>query len=888
MDRLSQLTTALADRYRIERELGAGGMATVYLAHDLRHDRPVAIKVLHPELAAALGGERFLSEIKTTARLQHPHILPLLDSGEADGLLYYVMPYVPGETLRARLERENQLPIADALRIAREAADALGAAHAVGIIHRDIKPENILLQGGHALVADFGIALAVQSAGGQRMTQTGLSLGTPQYMSPEQAMGEKTVDARTDVYALGAVTYEMLTGEPPFTGTSVQAIVAKLLTDTPRPLTELRKSVPVHVESAVLAALEKLPADRIATAPAFASALEDTGFATTSRRTTARTIRGTPAVPNRWLWLALGLSVALAVISTFFRLQRSAVAPSQQRIVLWQYRIPDPLAPGARFVGIQAAIAPDGSSIVFADSTSDGYVLMRKVRESSEPVVLAGTTGGVSPFFSPDGEWIGYLTVDGKLKKVPVDGGGSITLTENVSTDYKAGAWLEDGTIVYVATRQVRELVRVSAAGAVLAPLRLPARGATIASVWPLPESRGVLFTACGGNCALGSSVWRYDFAGDSASQLVPRAFGVWYTAEAGQLLYTAREGGLFAMRFDPASGDPPSAPVPVLDGVEPGSFTLSASGAALFLRDPAAGSPSELVWVTRDGRTEPVDTAWHGRFEYPALSPDGRSLAVSLRERTTDLWIRQADGNKRRINHDGAANWRASWAPDGQSLTFVSVRNPDDPNGVEAWRVRSDGMAGAELVHRARYGIWETELSRDGAWLALRLDEEGLDGNVRFRRVAGDTALQPFLVDTSVTLSIALSPDSRWLAYTSNRVGQRIEIFVAAFPSGASVYQISNGGGTEPRWSRDGRELYFESGGRLMVVPVSTGSAFNAGTPRPLFSLQGYRRARNRPQYDVGPDGRFVMIRESGRSATRGVVYAENWFAELLARVRR
>src|SRR5438046_7945412 len=195
-------------------------MASVYLAHDIRHDRDVAIKVLHPELAAALGGDRFLREIKTTAKLQHPHILPLLDSGEADGLLYYVMPYVSGETLRTRLERERQLPIHDAVRIASEVADALGAAHALGIIHRDIKPENILLQGGHALVADFGIALAVQSAGGARMKQTGLSLGTPQYMAPEQAMGEKALDARADVYALGCVTYEMLVGEPPFTGAS--------------------------------------------------------------------------------------------------------------------------------------------------------------------------------------------------------------------------------------------------------------------------------------------------------------------------------------------------------------------------------------------------------------------------------------------------------------------------------------------------------------------------------------------------------------------------------------------------------------------------------------------------------------------------------------------
>ena len=233
MTTADRISTALAGRYRVEREIGVGGMAAVFLAHDEKHDREVAIKVLHPDLGAALGGERFLAEIKTTAKLQHPHILPLLDSGEADALLYYVMPFVAGETLRARLERERQLPIDDALRIAREVADALGAAHTLGIVHRDIKPENILLQSGHALVADFGIALAVQQARGARMTQTGLSLGTPQYMSPEQAMGDRNVDARADIYALGAVTYEMLTGEPPFTGASVQAIVAKVMNAEP-------------------------------------------------------------------------------------------------------------------------------------------------------------------------------------------------------------------------------------------------------------------------------------------------------------------------------------------------------------------------------------------------------------------------------------------------------------------------------------------------------------------------------------------------------------------------------------------------------------------------------------------------------------------------------
>jgi serine/threonine-protein kinase len=272
-DLLTRLSAALAGRYAIERELGRGGMATVFLAQDQKHHRPVALKVLSPELAAALGAERFLREIEIAARLHHPHILPLYDSGEADGLLYYVMPLAEGESLRERLEREKQLPVEDALLIAREVADALSYAHSHDVVHRDIKPENILLESGHAVVADFGIARAITAAGGETLTATGIAIGSPAYMSPEQAAGSKDLDGRSDLYSLGCVLYEMLAGQPPFTGPTVESVVHQQLAVEPHPITSLRPAVPAEVAAALARALAKTPADRFNPVALFAEAL---------------------------------------------------------------------------------------------------------------------------------------------------------------------------------------------------------------------------------------------------------------------------------------------------------------------------------------------------------------------------------------------------------------------------------------------------------------------------------------------------------------------------------------------------------------------------------------------------------------------------------------
>jgi len=308
-----RLTAALADRYRIERELGQGGMATVYLAQDLKHDRRVALKVLKPELAAVLGAERFVVEIKTTASLQHPHILPLFDSGTADGFLFYVMPFIEGETLRDKLNRETQLGVDEAVRIAREVADALDYAHGKGVIHRDIKPENILLANGRPMVADFGIALAVSAAAGGRMTETGLSLGTPHYMSPEQATADKEITGRSDVYSLASVLYEMLAGQPPHLGGSAQQIIMKIIAEPVQPVTALRKSVPPNVAAALAQALEKLPADRFESAKAFAEALANPVFVHRSGVSTTSGAYGTPRSWNRITIAMSALAAALAL-----------------------------------------------------------------------------------------------------------------------------------------------------------------------------------------------------------------------------------------------------------------------------------------------------------------------------------------------------------------------------------------------------------------------------------------------------------------------------------------------------------------------------------------------------------------------------------------------
>jgi tRNA A-37 threonylcarbamoyl transferase component Bud32 len=429
----------LAERYRIARELGQGGMATVYLAEDLKHKRKVALKVLKPELAAVLGADRFVQEITTTASLQHPHILPLFDSGTADGFLFYVMPFIEGETLRDKLNRETQLGVDEAVRIAREVADALDYAHGKGVIHRDIKPENILIQNGRPMVADFGIALAVSAAAGGRMTETGLSLGTPHYMSPEQATAEKEISARSDVYSLGSVLYEMLAGQPPHSGGSAQQIIMKIIAEPVETVTRYRKSVPTNVAAALAKALEKLPADRFESAKDFSAALASPHFGEDTLAVAAGVRR-----LGDWRWpLAAGLVVGVTAGAAAIMVLGSGGANDANAVQLVQRTY-------ARETIYQARWAADAKTILYTSIGTDGTPSVRIIRaEYPEPqrfgpdsahLLAVSSTNEVALLLHP--RLVGQRVFRGTLARVSIGGGAPREIVENV----QEADWSPDGS----------------------------------------------------------------------------------------------------------------------------------------------------------------------------------------------------------------------------------------------------------------------------------------------------------------------------------------------------------------------------------------------------------------------------------------------------------
>jgi Tol biopolymer transport system component len=895
MAALSHLTTALSDRYRIERELGAGGMATVYLAQDLKHDREVAIKVLRPELAAVIGAERFLSEIKTTANLQHPHILPLHDSGEADGFLFYVMPFVEGETLRNRINREKQLPVADAVRIGTEVASALDYAHRHNVIHRDIKPENILLHDGRALVADFGIALAASKAGGTRMTETGMSLGTPHYMSPEQAMGEREITARSDVYALGCVLYELLTGDPPFTGSTAQAIVARVVTETPRPMAPQRHTIPPHVEAAVLTALEKLPADRFATAAEFAEALTDPGYV--PRTTGASAISGGALPPSaRTRTLVGGLGAAVALLAALAAWGWLRPAPPQ-RVLRFSMGLPPDQAMRQGILGVNLAISPDGRRIVYVGPGNGGDQLWVRERDRLDATPLPGTTGAVNPYFSPDGHRIAYSAgVNFDLKVASVTGGPPITLTRAGGGSGGGGAWGPDGWIYFDSPFGIS---RVQADGG-SPELFIPYDSAAheIGHAWPaaLPNGRGLLYRSRRNLDPTDFEIVAFDFKTRERHVLTKGLVARFI--EPGYLVFLRADGAVLAAPFDQDKLGLTGPAVPLFEGVMTKPFgsadiAISPSGTLAYVPGLAstAGGVAELVYVNREGGVTPLNPPVSfnpSSNRGLSLSPDGTRIALDVvGVASPDVWIKQLPaGPLSRLTFDGIASTRPTWTPDGRSVLYLSTPDSGLPS---VWKRRADGSTAAELVWRVPgRQMAEALLSGDGQWLIYRIIQPDGNRDIYGVRPGRDTTPMPLLTGPFMEQGAALSPDGRWLAYTSNESGQD-EIFVRPFPNtNAGRWQISTRGGSAAHWAHSGRELFFEgANGDFMVVPITPGATLSPGEPRRLFPLGGALfGSAIVPYYDLTPnDKRFVMVRLAAVNQAPGagqLVVVENWVEEL------
>ncbi len=873
-DLQQRITAALADRYVIERKLGAGGMATVYLAEDIKHHRKVAVKVLRPELTAVLGAERFLNEITVTANLQHPHILALHDSGEADSFLYYVMPYVEGESLRDKLNREKQLSIEETIQITKTVASALDYAHRRQVIHRDVKPENILLQDGQALVADFGIALAVRAAGGMRLTETGLSLGTPHYMSPEQATADRELDGRSDLYSLACVTYEMLAGQPPFVAPNAQAVVAKILAEDPDSVTAHRRSVPLHMDAALQKALAKLPADRFGDAMKFVDAL--TGpFAASTLTTSAAVSSIRPVRRQVWTWPVLALATIVALWGWFRpRPTREASVPARFAV-----RLP-PNAQLGNAGGNRVVISPDGRTIGYIGEGPEGRILYLRSMGELDSRPLPGTENASDPFFSPDSRWVGFDRLD-QMWKISLDGGAPVPIA---SDGLRGASWGEDNTIIYSPSRRAG-LSLISADGGspvVLTSADTAARETD--HIYPtfLPDGRAALFTTVFGTAGE-ARVSVVDLQTRVVRHLAEGRSPV-YT-ESGHILYASRDGVLRAAPFDLDRLELTGPGVPVEEGLSTdrvmAEYALARNGTLVYASIDAEASRS-LVLVDRQGGERVIATPVSPSFG-PRFSRDGRLIAVHLLDGGGGtIWTYASQGTEFSKLTLGGQNFYPSWTPDGR---YVSYTKRDTEEGTNIYRRRADGAAVEEQVFHSERQQWETSWAPNGRQVVVRENSSETGRDLWLWTLDADGGPEPLVRTPANERSPAVSPNGRFLAYVSDETGHS-QVYVQPFPHGDGRWQVSPEGGTEPVWAPDGRELYYRQGDAILAVSIRTDPVFSPGIPEVI--LRGpYATNSTHTNFDVHPDGkRFVMIKV--REGAAQLVVIVNWLEMLRGSIGR
>ncbi len=890
----------LLGHYEIMSPLGTGGMGQVYQARDTTLDRDVAIKVLAEDFADDAGRlARFEREAKLLASLNHPNIATIHGFDESDGVHFIAMELVEGQSLAERIEDSGRIEIDEALEIARRIALALEAAHEAGVIHRDLKPANVQVAPDETVkVLDFGLAKAYEADGTEpssdmsqsptmmTATGTGVIMGTAPYMSPEQARGQP-VDKRSDIWAFGCVLYEMLTGKRTFDGETAGDVLASIIRAEPD-WTAVPKATPAIIQHVLRRCLEKNPSLRlhdiadarieivntIADPDGSLTLVADSGEAT---RPSWRHYVPTP--------VAAGLGIALAA-ATFLAVSTSMrqVPTAPEAAMRLEMRLTDD---GLLPLGV--GLSPDGTQIayVLGSGLAQTELYVRSFDELEGVRLVSGSPH--SPFFSPDGQWIGYFA-GSELKKVPVTGSTPQTV---VSSDVvpATGTWGADNTIIFGSIGG--GLFRVSADGGRPESLtRLDQGEAAHAFPQLLPDDKALLFTTV----ALDNSMATEVLDLETRTRRVVQLGGQGRYAPTRHLVYQDR-GTLFAVPFDLGQLQVKGSPVPVVQGLatfldsEAAAFDFSSTGTLAYLGGAAGSQTYPVVWVDREGNTTPL---WDepGVYSTPRLSPDGTRLAVhASRNDNEDVWIYDLKrGALTRLTSDAARDTSPVWSPDGQFLAFQS--NRDDTLNI--YRTRAEGSGTVLRLTESDRSQFPESWSVDGGSLAYAEVGVGTNWDLWVLPLEGDG--EPRVIANSVAADIwsTFSPNGRWIAYGSFESG-RNEVYVRPFPPGPERYQVSIGGGSQPKWSGDGRELYYRTYRGIMAVAVETeGDSFGYGRAEQLFEgsfrgglngIVGTGVGNANPDYDVTADGqRFVMfpggnqrVNDSGH-----VTLTTNWFDEL------
>jgi eukaryotic-like serine/threonine-protein kinase len=884
--------------YQVLSLLGAGGMGEVYKARDIRLDRIVAIKVLPAHLADRADlRERFEREAKTIGSQNHPHICTLYDIGHEGEIDFLVMEYLEGETLAQRLLK-GSLPLEQVLQYAIEMADALDKAHRKGITHRDLKPANIMLTKTGTKLLDFGLAKLRQEASPAApvsglpterdpLTAEGAIVGTLQYMAPEQLEG-KEVDARTDIFAFGAVVYEMATGKGAFEGKTQASVIGAIMSIDPPLMSSLQPMTPPALDRVVKKCLAKEPDDRWHAAKDLCDELK--WIAESGSQAGAVTAPAAPAWKD-WrktlVWAAASL-LACAIIGITVWILKPVPPRPVTRFTL-------SLPPDQQLAGLDAlaiALSPDGTRLAYVATQNGAQQIYLRAMDSSEIRLIPGTEGARAPFFSPDGQWVGFFA-DNKLRKVSLSGGVPVTLCDAPGNSLSVSAsWGVDDNIVFH-SGTTTGLQQVSATGGTPKLLTAPdSKKGETAHRFPefLPGGKTVLFAA-GQSAAANFNNARVVVRSQQTGETRDLIGGTYARyAPTGHLVY-AQAGTLMAMPFDPQRLAVTGTSVPVLESVlqSPGSgvaqYSFSNTGSVAYVPGGLQGVQRKLVWVDRKGTEQPLPAPSHP-YRTPRLSPDGRRVVVAISDQLgANLWLYDLTRDTlTRLTFGRTANATPIWTPDGKRITFGSTRAGSSASNA-FWQP-ADGSGSAEALttfgeNGHNMGSW----SPDGQVLSFEEINPVTRRDVWVYTLS-DRKAHPFLNTQFNETAPEFSPDGRWLAYASDESG-RYEIYVQPYPGPGGKWQISTEGGTEPRWIRNG-EIFYRSGTKMMAVDTKLKPTFSADKPKMLFEGQYVPSLATMHNYDVSPDGqRFLMVKDSEQATlSTQINVVLNWFEELKQKV--